>query len=315
MKKLSALVLVFLLLLNLSPALASGLPNIGENGLPNIGSNALPVILAPIPDPAESLGSVGSEYQKNYGYKNETYDLYLYSRPDPADDFIAAYTQAAQDAGYQVTSGTEDTYKALFVTSGGMTAILMYDYQGYMLFMVPVDADFTLLTAVAPTPAPKIKLNMSFDLNGIHYESNPSYGAAGFSSILKSYSMLYSFKYAPFSSVFMQIPVDAKAGTVYTITKKQGTGGSFTGGAGPSIYFDLVDMNELIYDGSFCGFINYSYSTNSDYFKLSITKAEESEEYGYIIEGTFECKMRSGTEKESDKIEIKNGRFAMVVDR
>lgn len=98
MKKLLSLILVLALLLNASAALAE-LPVIG-GGLPNLGG--LPAILAPLPDPAESLGSVGRAYQSGYDYNGAQYDLYLYAKPEPAEFFIAAYTQAAEDAGYQV---------------------------------------------------------------------------------------------------------------------------------------------------------------------------------------------------------------------
>ncbi|MBR6090955.1 MAG: LysM peptidoglycan-binding domain-containing protein [Anaerolineaceae bacterium] len=110
---------------------------------------ALPQLGGGIPDPGEILGGIGSIYQENYQYYDTLYDTYLYPRPEEAWSFVESYMKAAGNAGYTVAVDMVDGYNALRVYPNGNAseaALLFYDYQGYMLFMVPISMDFSLGT-------------------------------------------------------------------------------------------------------------------------------------------------------------------------
>lgn len=112
-----------------------------------IGGNALPQLKNGLPDPADALGSVGSLYQDNYAYDNGVYDTYLYPKPEQTQAFIDSYTAMAANAGYTAAPDTANGFGILRVSAAAnptTAALLFYDYQGYMLFMVPVEMDFSL---------------------------------------------------------------------------------------------------------------------------------------------------------------------------
>lgn len=111
------------------------------------GTNVLPQLQTGLPDPAVVLGSVGSLYQENYPYYNTNYDTYLYPRPESSQTFIQNYIASAAEAGYTAAEDTVDGFGILRVYSSGnpgVSAMLFYDYQGYMLLMVPENMPFTL---------------------------------------------------------------------------------------------------------------------------------------------------------------------------
>ena len=102
--------------------------------------SGLPQLTTGLPDPAVILGSVGSLYQQGFPYYDKLYDAYLYPRSEAAEEFIAAYTVTAGNAGYITAADVIDGYNALRVRPIGndsIAALLFYDYQGYMMFMVP----------------------------------------------------------------------------------------------------------------------------------------------------------------------------------
>lgn len=315
MKKLLAILTTLVLILGLSSVLAAGasdaLPELG-GGLPSL-QGGLPSVLAPIPDPAESLGSTGSAYQTGYSYSGKTYDLYLYSKPDTADAFIEAYTKAAAEAGYKVTKGTETGNDALYITEGDTKAILLYDYQGYMMLMVPEGADFTLRETVKPTPAPEPRKNrMSLDYNGYHYESTmdaliPSLGIFTTAGDLRFASDGFTFDApCPFGFAWLAWPASAHAGDVIKIKASDGMAG--LGPAPEKTYVSLTLDDEKVIDAGKFNDMYYLFSSGSDYFTLTITKSEKTDE-GYLFEGTFEGVICSNME--SKKIEIKNGFFSV----
>ena len=136
MKKSVFFLVLILSLLILNSAAAQ------ENVLPQLGT-----VAAGLPDPAEAYGGIGSLYQADYYYGDRTYDTYLYPRPESADAFLSAYMNAATDAGFTAEQDALEGYNILRVYPSGdrnAAALLFYDYQGYMLFMVPTDMDFTL---------------------------------------------------------------------------------------------------------------------------------------------------------------------------
>ena len=140
MKKNIFLSVVLVLLICAGSACAQEMLIGGTNVLPQLQTGGLP-------DPAVVLGSVGSLYQDNYPYYNTNYDTYLYPRPESARSFIENYTAAAAEAGYTAAEDTVDGFGILRIyTAGnpGISAMLFYDYQGYMLLMVPENMPFTL---------------------------------------------------------------------------------------------------------------------------------------------------------------------------
>ena len=109
--------------------------------------NRLPQLLEAVPDPAQILGSTGSLLQDNYEYAGVIYDAYLFPHPASVDAFLTDYNRAAMNAGYTTESGVQDGYSVLRIFDAGnrdMTALLLPDYQGYLLFMVPPAMNFTL---------------------------------------------------------------------------------------------------------------------------------------------------------------------------
>ncbi len=99
-----------------------------------------------IPDPAVFIGSAGEIFEKNTDYNGISYDAYVYSRPVSEQDFINAYTSAAINAGYTVEKTRIEGYPALTISAQFQKnpALLLYDYQDNMMFLVPTDIIFVL---------------------------------------------------------------------------------------------------------------------------------------------------------------------------
>ena len=139
MKK-NAFIYVFILLLIIQSAVSA-------QDLLISGNNNLPVLQSGLPDPGVSAGSIGSLYQPDFQYYDTLYNAYLYPQPESALSFIADYTTAAGNAGFIATTDLVDGYNALRIsttTDPDHAALLFYEYQGYMLFMVPTNMEFTL---------------------------------------------------------------------------------------------------------------------------------------------------------------------------
>ncbi len=273
----------------------------------------LPPIVAELPDPGESLGLAGEAYKNDYEYKGLLYDLYRYSRPDPADLFIQDYTSACEVAGWSVGRGKEGGEDALYLNDGEVTAILLYDYQGYMLLMIPEKADFTLHADVQPVRKPvEIKANtLCFDYNGRHYEGKvftcslnefeDPYLTASDSRYL--YACFNGFDaFSIFSSLTLSLPVSVQAGDSFSITMDapQAVINNLCFGEFP---------NELITFGMF-NFSLKPYCGRNDYFTISVQTAEHTNK-GYLVEGTFDCDLASENSKRHVKLE--NGTFSFCV--
>ena len=306
------LVLFILAVFACSAALAE-LPDLNAGGLPDIDIS--PVILAPIPDPGETLGTPGTAYQKGYAYHDKMYDLYLFSMPDSTEAFITAYTTAAQDAGYVVKPGSEEGYTVYYIDADDIHALLFPDYQNHMMLMVPDGADFVLHDNVASAPVPQMKSNYaSLDYNGRHYESYDGSNARAdkWPSTGRSwFSMYFGFdKLCPFSSIHMYIPASVGAGDILTISKSDGQGTKYTTSRNECNVNLMLGKEKLIEGGRFYSYY-YDYSSNSDTFTITITKAEHTDN-GYLIEGKFEGSIAS--KKDTVKAVIENGFFTTYVD-
>ena len=110
-------------------------------------SNALPQLQNGLPDPAVVLGTIGSLYQEDYAYYDTLYDTYLYPRPELIQPFVDAYMAAAANAGYSAAADTENGFSILRISDSanpGISAMLFYDYQGYVLLMVPTNMAFSM---------------------------------------------------------------------------------------------------------------------------------------------------------------------------
>ena len=117
--------------------------------------NELPQLRSGFPDPAAVIGSVGSLYQDNYPYYDTVYTTYLYPRPESSQTFIEVYTALAGNAGYSVVGEEVSGFSILRISTTetpDISAMLFYDYQGYMLLMVPEGMSFTLSSG-EPEPA------------------------------------------------------------------------------------------------------------------------------------------------------------------
>lgn len=134
MKKFTVLYVVFLFLIMLSSAAAQ------EMLVRQDDQSSLPQLQNGIPDPAVVYGSIGSLFQEHFPYYDKFYDTYLYPSPEAADEFISSYTVMAGNAGYIIAADVIDGYNVLRIRPIGndtMAALLFYDYQGYMMVMVP----------------------------------------------------------------------------------------------------------------------------------------------------------------------------------
>ena len=142
MKKSILLLMVFLLL---------GIP---AAVLAQSDTGTLPDLMEPVPDPAIILGSVGGPYQQNFIYGNSVYNTYLYPKPESTEAFISAYTEAAQSAGYLTAPDRLENNDMLNICEPGtpVCTMLLYDYQGYMFLMVPVEMNFVLGLELAELP-------------------------------------------------------------------------------------------------------------------------------------------------------------------
>ena len=128
--------------------------------------NILPQVGTGLPDPADALGSIGSLYQAGYFYADRTYDTYLYPRPESSEAFVPAYVNAAAAAGFTAEQDALDGYNILRVYAAGQrdaAALLFYDYQGYMLFMVPADMDFTLSSELDGPADPAYMIDLGLE--------------------------------------------------------------------------------------------------------------------------------------------------------
>ncbi len=105
-------------------------------------SSGLPQLAKDLPDPAETLGSPGEVYDEHYDYEGKSYRTYLYEKPGNVYSFLTAYTTVLKSAGFRSEQTGIEGYKVLKIRKPlkkDETALLFYDYQGYMLLMIPLN--------------------------------------------------------------------------------------------------------------------------------------------------------------------------------
>ncbi len=136
MKKTALLIVLILALLITGAAAGQGLPDLGSRPTKN---------LAELPDPGKFLDGGGTLLDRNYSYNGILYETYLYPAPESEGDFITRYFMAASGAGFETEMDFVDGNKALKVYSAGKTgdpALILYDYNGYLMLMVPNGMNF-----------------------------------------------------------------------------------------------------------------------------------------------------------------------------
>lgn len=124
---------------------------------PSGTGDSLPQLIGEIPDPSEVLGSVGSLYQPDFQYIGNVYDAYLFPKPEQVPPFVESYSRQVTNAGYEAVADMIEGYEVLRIYDFGdenTAALLFYNYQGYMLFMVPKSMSFTLHTEVTEPLTP-----------------------------------------------------------------------------------------------------------------------------------------------------------------
>ncbi len=133
------IVLAVLILSLLLTGMAAG------QGLPDLSGRS-PRSSVVLPDPGNFLSTAGNVFEKDYRYNGVIYDAYLYGAPENESEFLTNYYIAAAEAGFEPELAFVEKNKAMKICSPGKTgdpALLMYDYQGYVLLMVPKDMNFT----------------------------------------------------------------------------------------------------------------------------------------------------------------------------
>lgn len=149
MKKTAIIIVISLLLLMCFSAYAQDAEN---------STAALPQVIAAIPDPSEVLGSLGSLYQADFVYLGNIYDAYLFPLPQQIPPFVETYGREASAAGYEAVADVVEGYEALRIydfADESKSALLFYNYQGYMLLMVPKDMQFTLHEEITEPLSPE----------------------------------------------------------------------------------------------------------------------------------------------------------------
>ena len=139
-----------------------------SQGLPDL-SGGLPDLLSPLPDPAEVLGVQGEIYKENYNYNGKLYNTYLYPKPADKKGFVNQYTSLLRDAGYNVSQLKIEGYDAIKITAqpgNDSAALVLYDYQGYLFFMVPPEMKFQGNSSV------KMVVNIGDEINFGMYEQD-----------------------------------------------------------------------------------------------------------------------------------------------
>ena len=113
-----------------------------------VSGQGLPQLTAELPDPSEVLGKNGYVYDESYIYEGRIYKTFLYDRPANEEQFLKDYSEKVSSAGYKAVRDTVEGEKALRISSpllsSDMDALLLYDFQGYMFFMVPENLNFNL---------------------------------------------------------------------------------------------------------------------------------------------------------------------------
>ena len=91
-------------------------------------------------DPADCLGTRGSQYAADYVYEGHSYSVYKYEAPESVQDFIKSYVIAVYKKGCKPVLGSVDNYPAVKVYTGSEDtppALLLYNYRDSMLYLVP----------------------------------------------------------------------------------------------------------------------------------------------------------------------------------
>ncbi len=104
------------------------------------------VMAQAIPDPSVFLGNAGEIFEQDTSYNGIQYDAYIYKRSSSEQEFLNDYINAVINAGYSVGKTQVEGYPALKITEQyhENDALLLYDYQGSMLLLVPKDMFFVL---------------------------------------------------------------------------------------------------------------------------------------------------------------------------
>ncbi len=98
--------------------------------------------------------------ENNFNFEGNLYNVYQYTMPGDRDAFLNAYRQSAEAMKYTVTEDNELGTPAMRLTDlNGNTALLLYDYGGVMMLMVPLNMDYGKAKPTAtpsPSPTPKV---------------------------------------------------------------------------------------------------------------------------------------------------------------
>lgn len=251
----------------------SGLSGIG--GLPKIDA-AADINAGVLPDPANLLGTEGTLYAEDYlfaaGY---VCSVYLY-QPGGTADFLAEYQAQAEANGYTVTGTEVEGYAALALTYGEQKALLLPEYDGYIMLLVENGMVFG-------EPLPEGNY-LQFTRNGRKItsagapECEKGRRSTGTSTY---YEISYYFTEEPITLFKLEFPDYAQTGDEFHVTKSSLIDG---------LYFYTAQESHLVFYNS--GY-DHQMTSSSDFFTVKITKLEKTSDRVYI-EGTFEGSFNAG---------------------
>lgn len=264
---------------------------------------------APLPDPADLLGSAGSLLQSNYQFTLDYLcNAYLYPMPDDLDAFVSDYAALAEQSGFTVSETTADGAPAyrLEQNSSGLYALLIPDVQGKLLLLVDVGLPFgESQGAAAPEPVEEEEEYVRFDINGreIYIISRNPYNTS-INSIMydkPTFEMEYRDDRSIISRFQLSLPLYAQAGDVFRVTKNERVRN-----------LQLLLQNASEREAKFWVFHTVNSDDylqgDDDYFTVTVESMEEDDENIDMIlsfEGVFN--------KGADKIE--NGKMHAIIEK
>ena len=324
MKKLFSLLICIALLC--AAAAAEGLSGLADNsqGLSGLAD----LMVQPLPDPSDMLGTSGTLIRENYQFSEDFLcNAYAYARPgteDAVDIFLSAYAQQAAQCGYTVSETTVEGVDAYRMDhpSSGAYALLLPNFNGQILLLVEEGMEFgntsptesTPVSEVADAPeataAPKAETQndayCEFTIDGVQVslEAKTNLKLRSMTSHVyteskdKPFLIIFHGSKETISLFRIEIPNYVQAGSVLRSDYSKHTrlfvlsmNGELLSYTPP---YESLWVQEDGYKDAILG--------SEDYFTMTIEELEEESDY-YTITASFEAAFNHG------RVRIENGRL------
>lgn len=275
MKKL--LLIAMVMMLAAPAAYASGLGGLmgGSTG----GISDLFDTDVSLPDPFEVLEEEGSVMRDNYEFMSGYFcTVYQYTTPLSTGHFISEYTPLATAAGYSVTEVSLrefDGHKGYSVQNGdGKTAYLVFDVQGYLLFLVENGMDYQ----------EAFGNSITINYQGTTY-TGKAYAYDGDSYGSKHIS--YSFDSGALKYFYLDMPMNAKEGSEYYYTESPKYDNDL------KLKLDWATGRDAYLFAAYGGGISDMVIGSRDYVRVVVERMEQTNDYVHIS-GIIEARVNNG---------------------